>query len=364
MASDRIAAGTPTTAGSVALSRFRLAMALLLAVVCTLFAPGSGVHAQTNVPAAPTDLTAPAVAHDSVTLSWDDPADNSITGYRVLRRSRDGDEYGDGRGAAEFVSIVDDTGSSATTHTDTSVTARTRYVYRVKAINAAGTSRQSPYLNVETPDAPTSSSVPAAPTGLAVSSATHDSVTLTWDDAGDSSITGYQVLRRSRDGDEYGNGRGAAEFVAIVDDTGSSTTTYTDTSVTPRTRYVYRVKAINSAGTSRQSPYLNVEAPDAPASPGVPAAPTGLTAPTIAHNSITLNWDDPEDSSMTGYQVLRRSRDGDEYEDGRGAAEFVSIVDDTGSSATTYIDASVTVRTRYAYRVKAINAAGTSEQSD
>ena len=86
----------------------------------------------------PTGLTAPSVSHDSVTLTWDDPGDSSITGYQVLRRSRDGDEYGDGRGAAEFVSIVDDTGSSATTYADTSVTARTRYVYRVKARNSAG----------------------------------------------------------------------------------------------------------------------------------------------------------------------------------------------------------------------------------
>ena len=299
---DRIAVGTPTTAGSVALNRFRLAMALLLAVVCTLSAPGSGAHAQTNVPAAPTDLTAPAVAHDSVTLSWDDPADNSITGYRVLRRSRDGDEYGDGRGAAEFVSIVDDTGSSATTYTDTSVTPRTRYVYRVKAINPAGTSGQSSYLNVETSAAPTSSSPPATPTGLAVSSATHDNVTLSWDDPGDSSITGYQVLRRSLDGDEYGDGLGAAEFVAIVNDTGSSATTYTDTSVTARTRYVYRVKARNPQGLSGVSSYINTETLDAP--PDTPQSPARGSRPNVVLIlADDLGWGDIQsnnpDSAMT-----------------------------------------------------------------
>ena len=167
----------------------------------------------------------------------------------MLRRSRDGDEYEDGEGAAEFLAIVDDTGSAATTYTDTSVTARTRYVYRVKARNSEGLGPQSSYLNVETPAPPP----PAAPTGLAVSSAAHDSVALTWDDPSDSSITGYQVLRRSRDGDEYGDGRGAAEFVAIADDTGSSATTYTDTSVTARTRYIYRVKARNPRGLSEVS---------------------------------------------------------------------------------------------------------------
>ena len=38
-------------------------------------------------------------------------------------------------------------------------------------------------------------SAPDKPTGLEAT-ATHDSVTLTWDDPGDDSITGYVILRR------------------------------------------------------------------------------------------------------------------------------------------------------------------------
>ena len=37
-----------------------------------------------SVPASPTGLTA-EVSHDSVILSWDDPGDDTITGYQVLR---------------------------------------------------------------------------------------------------------------------------------------------------------------------------------------------------------------------------------------------------------------------------------------
>ena len=154
-----------------------------------------------------------------MTLTWDDPGDSTIEGYQVLRRSRDGLEYGDGRGATEFVAIVDDTGSSATTYADTSVAARTRYVYRVKARNPQGLSERSSYTNAETPVAPPP---PTSPTGLTVSSRTHDSVTLSWNDPGDSTIEGYQVLRRSRDWSEYGDGLGDAEYVVIVDDTGSA----------------------------------------------------------------------------------------------------------------------------------------------
>ena len=339
-----------------ALFRSRPVATAMLATLVMLTTTVGDTHAQSSAPAAPTGLASTSVAHDSVTLRWDDPGDTSITGYEVLRRDTVNQAPG------TFTTIEENTGSSATAYTDSTVEAETRYVYRVKAINASGTSGQSNYFNVETPAAPTLS-VPAQPIGLAATSVSHDSVTLTWDDPGDSSITGYQVLRRSRDGDVYGDGQGDAAFVAVIDDTGSAVTTYTDTSVTAHTRYVYRVKAINSEGMGERSSYLNVETPTSP-TPSVPAAPTGLAGSSATHDSITLTWDDPGDSSITGYQVLRRSRDGDDYGDNLGGAKFTVVVDDTGSSSTTYSDMSVEASTRYAYSVKARNAEGLSEPSE
>ena len=93
-------------------------------------------------------------------------------------------------------------------------------------------------------------SVPSAPTSLDASEVSHDRVVLVWDDPGDSSISGYQVLRRFVDGDVYGDGEGARRFVPVAEGTGSATATYTDTTVTPHTRYVYRVKGRNEAGLS------------------------------------------------------------------------------------------------------------------
>ena len=128
----------------------RAAAALVVAATLAV----SQAQAQDAVPAAPTGLTATTVAHDSVTLNWDDPGDSSITGYLVLRRSRDGDSYGDGLWTGEFVVIVDDTGSAATSYTDTSLAPRTRYAYRVKARNPQGLSVVSNAANAETLDAP------------------------------------------------------------------------------------------------------------------------------------------------------------------------------------------------------------------
>ena len=81
---------------------------------------------------------------------------------------------------------------------------------------------------------------PSAPTNLTAST-THDRVTLSWDAPAGSFVTGYQVLRRRPD-------HGETDLLVHVADTGSTDTTYTDTDVGAGTRYVYRIKAINSAG--------------------------------------------------------------------------------------------------------------------
>ena len=130
-----------------------------------------------------------------------------------------------------------------------------------------------------------------------------------------------------------------------------------DTSVTAQTRYVYRVKARNSAGLSPRSGYVNVETSAAPAPlrQAVPSQPTGLAASTVLENSVTFAWDDPGDSSVTHYQVLRRVGD---------SGSFTTIEENTGSGATTYTDTTVAADTGYEYRVVAENDNGASPESD
>ena len=89
--------------------------------------------------------------------------------------------------------------------------------------------------------------------------------------------------------------------------------------------------------------------------PEPPARPQGLTIDSYTHDAVTLTWTDPGDASITGYQILRRVQ-------GPGPG-FAPIAEDTGSAATTYVDASVVADTRYTYRVKARNSAGLSDQS-
>ena len=116
-------------------------------------------------------------------------------------------------------------------------------------------------------------SVPAQPTGLAAE-AFHDRVNLTWDDPEDNSITHYQVLRRDRDVHDTG------EFVTIDSDTGSDDTKYTDDTVEPEKRYVYRVVAVNDSGESKWSKFARANTPAAPQSTPEPTpAPTPEPTP-------------------------------------------------------------------------------------
>ncbi len=97
-------------------------------------------------PPAPTNLTAVVNEDGSVTLTWDAPDDDSVTGYQVLRRR----PY---EGEKTLLVYVENTGSTATVFTDADVTAGTQHVYRVKAVNDAGAGGQSNYVNADVPDA-------------------------------------------------------------------------------------------------------------------------------------------------------------------------------------------------------------------
>ena len=288
-------------------------------------------------PAVPTGVLS-AAAHDYVRLRWTDPQDGAITGYRVLRA-----DVVDGA-QGEFVAVASDTGSSDTTYTDTTVEAERSYVYRVHAIGPSGLSGPSPDLAVNTPPAPITVVVtpadPQAPSKLAAELA-DGQVVLNWDAPAEeaAAVTGYEVLRTE----------GQGELSTLVSDTGNADTTYTDATVASvGAGYAYRVKAIRDGERSGASNEARVLLK--------PAKPTGLTA-TAAHDAVTLTWDNPGNDSITGYMILRRIPGVDPE------GHFDELVADTGSAATTYTDTEVAAETRYTYRIKAINEAGTSDRS-
>ena len=63
---------------------------------------------------------------------------------------------------------------------------------------------------------------------------------------------------------------------------------------------------------------------------------------------MTLSWTAPAHSAISGYRILR----------GTDASTLAVIATDTGSTATSYVDAGVSPSTTYVYAVVALSAAG------
>ena len=88
-----------------------------------------------------------------------------------------------------------------------------------------------------------------------------------------------------------------------------------------------------------------------------PPAPKNLTATVNADGSVTLNWEAPDDDSITDYRVSRQQTDEDE-------GTSLTTVMDTGSTADTFTDTATAAGVSYTYFVQAINEAGLSDESN
>ena len=189
--------------------------------------------AAADPPAMPTGLS-PSVSHDAVTITWDDPQDDSITGYVILRRDRAIHAVG------TFVTIAGDTGSADTAYTDDTVEPDREYVYRIKAINEHGeVSEMSDWVRGFTPAAPpTDSPATGEPT---ISGTVRVGQTLTVDTSGiadadglNNAVFAYQWLSDDADiggatGSTYtlvddDEGRTIKVRVTVTDDVGNETT--------------------------------------------------------------------------------------------------------------------------------------------
>ena len=221
-------------------------------------------------PAAPTSLTTSEVAHDSLILSWDNPQDANITGYRIQR----------GTDADSLHSIEANTESASTNYTDSTVAADTTYHYAVIALSQDGNGARS-ITSVTTPAEPketVQNDPPPAPTGLMAARVGHSVLALTWNDPQDDTITGYRILR----------GAEADNLSVINSDTGSNATEYEDDTVAPETTYHYAVMALSADGAGPQSSTISATTTAAPKSKDPP--PQGVGARQAATTEVSADW--------------------------------------------------------------------------
>ena len=364
-------------------------------------------------PAAPTGLTASPVDHDRLTLTWDDPQDANITGYRVLR----------GPDAGSLSTIEADTGSASTEYTDATVAPETTYFYAVLALSLDGDGPQSSAISATTPAAPAAppaisivvpsdaltdrmtqlevnlTNLPAGRYNVRVTVTTdaadsaaevaaHDAVLVVSDppqssqqQATESDTVlpinqwGYVSVSPgtptvTQDGAEVliswtpgvGNVRNyqverfatpCQRICRSMIHTDGAGTSYRDVSVNSGRTYVYRVRAMYANGRSVFSAGATITT--AAVVEGVPKPPSGLTARYDAYTAaIVLSWTAPDPASdVRNYRLLRCSWTS--LQD-KSCGQFL-----TGSTDTAYSDTNVEPGHSYSYNnLRAVGDGGDS----
>ncbi|HET8723940.1 MAG TPA: hypothetical protein VFM53_07000 [Anaeromyxobacteraceae bacterium] len=122
-------------------------------------------------------------------------------------------------------------------------------------------------------------------------------------------------------------------------------TTYTDSTAVVGTNYSYQVVAYNAAGSTTSAAVPGI------ATGTLPADPSGMAAVLIAGPQVRLTWVD-NSNNETSFAIERQVN-------GTPFSALASV----GAGVTTYTSAAVTAGNTYTYRVKAVNASGSSNYS-
>ncbi|MGV7226900.1 MAG: fibronectin type III domain-containing protein [Nitrosopumilus sp.] len=198
----------------------------------------------------PTALTATAIAPSQIRLSWLPPSETfgqSISGYEIKREIIEG-----------VYDTIGETNGGTTSFVVSNLQTDKAYTYAISAIMGFSTTSESPTASA-TPredstyvedDPITSTAVkitkPTPPIKLTASIVSSTQVNLAWSppvEDGNSEITGYKIEVK-KDGNA---------FTTLVEDSESTSRTYSHKNLNTNSKYTYKVSAINEAGTSDPS---------------------------------------------------------------------------------------------------------------
>jgi hypothetical protein len=339
-----------------------------------LFSPWSATSNSTTIPSlpsAPSNLAAVINSTTQVTLTWAGGA--NATGIKV-ERSLDQNNW----------TPLDTVLGNTTSYLDNTVSAGVTYFYRVRATNSVGDSANS---NVAIANVPASTLPSTYLSDINWSSATVGYGTIQKDHsiAGNTLSLGNKTYAKGIgthasstiiyqlggaystfqsdigiDAEEDVKGTGHVEFVVI----GDGKTLYdsgviVNDNVKTVTVDVSGVKTLTLQALPGVSGSIDYDHADWAGATlyganTVPSAPSNLLATPVSASSIGLTWT-AGSANLTSY-AIDRSTDG---------TNFSVLASNVSASATSYLDSTITSMTqKYYYRVRAVNAAGSSAPSN
>jgi chitodextrinase len=194
----------------------------------------------------------------------------------------------------------------------------------VSAVNALGQT-----FDTQTYDFTPDTTKPTAPSNLQATTPSGNRVDLTWGASSDAN--GIQAYDIYRDGN-------------LLDSVNGSTTTYSDTTVSPNTSYAYFVKARDPSGNTSDA--SNTVSPTTPSlDTEDPSPPSNLQATAPTSSRVDLTWAAGGDNvGVTNYDIYRNG----------GGTPIGSV----NGTTLAYTDNTVSPSTPYTYTVQARDAAG------
>lgn len=260
-----------------------------------------------------TSLKASVTGSDEVDLSWKAPKDaNSYNIYRSVNSS------------SKTFELVGSSKTSA--FVDRGLTAETQYYYKVSAVNNNGEGALSSTIRAKT-----KGKSPDGVANLNISEISTNALVMTWGVVNDA--RSYKIYRAT-----------SVDGIFKVIGT-SSKPSFTNKSLTPSTKYYYKVSAVNTNGEGPLSAAVMGLTKGIP-----PVQVSKLKMANATSDRITLTWQVA--NTATNYSVYRSSLS--------STSSFVLV---GTCSDPTYTDANVTPSTTYYYKVSAVNENGEGSQS-
>ncbi|HEU5291428.1 MAG TPA: T9SS type A sorting domain-containing protein [Cyclobacteriaceae bacterium] len=281
----------------------------------------SNVISATTLPTAPVAIAATNISATGFAANW-----NSVPGVTGYQLDVSTDNF------TTFLPGYNSKSLTGTTEALSDLVPSTLYQYRLRYVNAAGVSGNSNVMNVMTGAAGTTP--PDAPLATSASGVNVTSFVANWN-----AITGATSYQLDVSDDNF------ATFLAGYNSKDVSGVSEFISGLSANTSFSFRVRAINTGGTSTNSNIIDVTT--------LPIAPLAISATGVSSDGFSANWNSVP--NVTEYQLDVSTDD---------FVTFLAGYNSKSVAVTTDVLTGLSPSTLYKYRVRYVNTNGASGNSN